>query len=481
MKMDMPNSEFSGASASFFDPKNEDASKLREEVAMFALNELLGWLNKKEAGDAEQVAIFDATNSTKARRDAVLRVISNHQLHKGGQVGVMFLESVCDDQELLEENFKQKVAHSPDFAGMSREDAIADLRERVKKYEAAYETIEDDDLSYIKVYNLSSKLLANQIYGRLSKSIVPALMMWHVGSRPIWFCRAGQTTSEESRIQTAISSLSLNSAESVSKESAVSNEFSRFTRGDTLGKKGLEFRDNLSRFVRDKGVQFMSDRSNKDYEPRLHAGTSVKLDTDSIRKLFDGSDTDSSNDDDDSDSEDDLIPSFPCKVMCSTMPRAIDTATWPYFLFQVEQYSNLNPLDKGDFSGLELEEIMSIHPQWYSELESDPYKTRFPGGESYHDLVNRLESCLIDMEQQVSPVLVVSHVSVIQCLLAYFRNTPVQKCTSIEVPLHTVIEMSPMKGAGWYETHYALGNVAEEGPPSDDDQLPPSPRPSPIW
>lgn len=398
-------------------------------------------------------------------------------------MGVMFLESVCDDEELLEENFKQKVAHSPDFAGMTQEDAIADLRERVKRYEAAYETIEDDDISYIKVFNLSSKLLANQIYGRLSKSIVPALMMWHVGSRPIWFCRAGQTTSEETRLQTAISSLSLNSVESVSKEGSTrSNEFSRFTRGDTLGKKGLEFRDNLSRFVRDKGAQFMSDRSNKDYEPRLHTGTSVKLDTDSIRKLFENDPgTDDSSNDDDSDLQDDMIPSFPCKVMCSTMPRAIGTATWPSFLFRVEQYSNLNPLDKGDFSGLELEEIMSIHPQWYTELESDPYKTRFPGGESYHDLVNRLESSLIDMEQQVSPVLVVSHVSVIQCLLAYFRNTPVQKCTSIEVPLHTVIEMSPMKGAGWHETHYPLCDVAEDCPPPVDDQLPPSPRPTPIW
>ena len=97
-----------GASASFFDPNNENASKLREEVALFALNKLLGWLNDK-VDDGEQVAIFDATNSTKARRDSILRLISNHQLHKGGQVGVMFLESVCDDEELLEENFKQKV------------------------------------------------------------------------------------------------------------------------------------------------------------------------------------------------------------------------------------------------------------------------------------------------------------------------------------------------------------------------------------
>jgi broad specificity phosphatase PhoE len=34
-------------------------------------------------------------------------------------------------------------------------------------------------------------------------------------------------------------------------------------------------------------------------------------------------------------------------------------------------------------------------------LKEDPYSTRFPGGESYEDLVQRLESSVVDMEQQV--------------------------------------------------------------------------------
>ena len=162
------------ASASFFDTNNADAKRLREEVAMFALRELLKWIEEPTCGD-ERVAIFDATNSTKERRDSVLRVISNEARTN---VGVVFLESLCDDIELLEDNFRQKVKHSPDFAGMTEDEALVDLKERVKKYEAAYETIDDDDVSYIKVFNLSSKVLANQIYGRMSKSILPALMMW---------------------------------------------------------------------------------------------------------------------------------------------------------------------------------------------------------------------------------------------------------------------------------------------------------------
>ena len=83
---------------------------------------------------------------------------------------------------------------------------------------------------------------------------------------------------------------------------------------------------------------------------------------------------------------------------------------------------------------------------------------RFPGGESYCDLIKRLTSVVIDMEQQVTPTLLVSHLSILQCLMAYFRNTPVERCMSIEVPMHTIIKFTPVRGGGWSETVIPLLN-----------------------
>ena len=57
--------------------------------------------------------------------------------------------------------------------------------------------------------------------------------------------------------------------------------------------------------------------------------------------------------------------------------------------FSACRYSNLNPLDKGDFSGMEMDEIKEGDPVWYQKLSDDPYQTRFPGGESYQ--VSRTE------------------------------------------------------------------------------------------
>jgi len=73
--------------------------------------------------------------------------------------------------------------------------------------------------------------------------------------------------------------------------------------------------------------------------------------------------------------------------------------------------------------------------------------------------MHRLTSVVIDIEQQVVPTLLVSHVSILQCLMAYFRNTRVEKCMEIEVPLHTVIKFTPVRGGGWSESHHPFYDV----------------------
>jgi hypothetical protein len=90
--------------------------------------------------------------------------------------------------------------------------------------------------------------------------------------------------------------------------------------------------------------------------------------------------------------------------------------------------------------------------------------------------MSRLTSVVIDVEQEVVPTLVVSHVSILQCLMAYFRNTRVEQCMSIEVPLHTVIKFTPVRGGGWSESHHPLyevdgGGLEKEGRPGSIGSL----------
>ena len=54
---------------------------------------------------------------------------------------MVFVESVCDDEAVLERNLMQKVTMSPDYRTMAPDAAIADLRARIRQYERQYESL----------------------------------------------------------------------------------------------------------------------------------------------------------------------------------------------------------------------------------------------------------------------------------------------------------------------------------------------------
>ena len=89
--------------ASFFDPKNEQATHMRDEIAMATLDELLDYI----LDHGGSVGIFDATNSTLERRKLVMERIRERA---GRELGVLFLESLCVDEQLLESNMRLKLS-----------------------------------------------------------------------------------------------------------------------------------------------------------------------------------------------------------------------------------------------------------------------------------------------------------------------------------------------------------------------------------
>ena len=223
---------------------------------------------------SDKVSILDATNSTTSRRNWLLSKLK----HRDSPIAVVFVESICDDEELLEDNFREKISISPDFKGMKYEDALKDLKLRVANYEKNYETIDDDATSYIKIYNLSAKLLANQIFGRMSKSIIPCLMAWNIGTRPIWLVRAGTTTNETSRA------------------------YGKTANRAKLNEQGIAFRSRLAGFIKDRSEKFWSEQLGT-HSLAIRRGGGV---------ISEGGTSGGE--------------SAGVKIMTSTMPRAIETA-----------------------------------------------------------------------------------------------------------------------------------------------------------
>lgn len=64
-------------------------------------------------------------------------------------------------------------------------------------------------------------------------------------------------------------------------------------------------------------------------------------------------------------------------------------------------------------------------------------------GESYHDLVTRLEPVIMELERSEN-VLVVCHQAVMRCILGYFLDVDSSDLPYYNCALHTVIKLTPV-------------------------------------
>ncbi|XP_041342374.1 6-phosphofructo-2-kinase/fructose-2,6-bisphosphatase-like, partial [Pyrgilauda ruficollis] len=134
------------------------------------------------------------------------------------------------------------------------------------------------------------------------------------------------------------------------------------------------------------------------------------------------------------------------KVWTSHMKRTIQTAEAlgvPY-----EQWKALNEIDAGVCEEMTYEEIQERYPKELALRDQDKYRYRYPKGESYEDLVQRLEPVIMELERQEN-VLVVCHQAVMRCLLAYFLDKSADELPYLKCPLHTVLKLTPVAYGEW--------------------------------
>lgn len=148
----------------------------------------------------------------------------------------------------------------------------------------------------------------------------------------------------------------------------------------------------------------------------------------------------------------DNIGDIPLTVWTSTLRRTIETASGlPYPKLT---WKSLDELDAGVCDGLTYEEIEAAYPEDYEARDNDKYNYRYQGGESYRDVVVRLEPVIMELERQEN-ILLVCHQAVLRCLYAYLNGLSQDELPYIKIPLHTVIKLVP-KAFGCEETRYTL-------------------------
>ena len=168
--------------ADFFDINNPEGERQRRAAAEAAVADMMKFF--KSGG---VVGILDATNSTKERRKWVLDAVT-----KEG-VEVIFVESLCDDEDLVMANIRDVKTTSPDYVGQDPDLAAQDFRNRIRNYEKVYKTInkdgDEDHLTYLKIMDVGKQVIINRIQDYLQSRIVYYLMNLHIRPRTVWLSR----------------------------------------------------------------------------------------------------------------------------------------------------------------------------------------------------------------------------------------------------------------------------------------------------
>ena len=336
---------------SFFDPNNPDGMNVRERCAELALEDITKWLKGKG-----QVGIFDATNTTRARRKKV-----RDHMEANGFTG-FFVESVCDDDEIIQSNILEVKVNSPDYQGVNPDEACQDFKARISHYKNFYEPISldhDHDMPFLKVIDGGKRFLMNRIESYLQSRIVYYIMNLHITPRSIYLSRHGES---------------------------MMNQQGRIGGDSDLSPRGWEYTKVLGKFVKDE------------------------------------------------------MPAD-LKVWISEMKRTNQTAK--SIERPIEQWKAINEIDAGVCEGMTYEEIQEKFPEDFARRDEDKFHYRYARGESYEDLVARLEPVIMELERQHN-VLVICHQAVARCLLAYFLDHSSEELPYLRVPLHTVVKLTPV-------------------------------------
>ena len=361
--------------ADFFAASNMSAREKREQIARETLFALFEWYDEEPAMPA--IGIFDATNSQLERRVWIQRVVTERY---GDRASVVFLCAECDDEVVLENAMRTKVRNSPDFKGLSEEAAIADLKRRIKHYEEVYEPVTDaEKVSYIKVMNLSSKVQASNIFGRVSCVVLPFVLAVNTSNKPI-FLTGLMPQPDPQYIE------GLATWVGQRYRLALDQQQRRRERG---GKED-EGRDRPELGFTCNGLKILTSTQ----PAAIAAAAAVQ----------------------------EAVESVAAAVAAAAASKGPGRQNNAPFTVSVSHVSALNPLlresgqDDGDLpaslsaNDLQATTTSNLHYK-RDRSRSFDFHERAAYGESYADLVRRLEGCALEVEAAVDPVLVIAHES----------------------------------------------------------------------
>ncbi|RHY27640.1 hypothetical protein DYB32_006651, partial [Aphanomyces invadans] len=280
---------------------------------------------------------------------------------------LLFIESICDDPELIAISINEMKLNSYDYAHYTLDQVVEDYHQRIEHYRDVYMPLEETErCSFIKVFiiDVGRQIFCNQVYGYLQSRIMFLMANLQLRPRPIWLSRHGES---------------------------VYNTQGLIGGDSPLSPWGVQYAEQLDKFI------------------QAHYPDDTQL-----------------------------------SVWTSTMTRTGQTVERIASHGRVVvKWKQLDEIDAGICDGMTYEQVAAQYPEEYRARKTNKLHYRYPRGESYQDVIHRLEPVITELMRLDRPVLIVAHQAILRVLYAYLTNKHPEECPTIDIPLHVVIQITP--------------------------------------
>ncbi|KLJ12457.1 elongator complex protein 2 [Blastomyces silverae] len=353
----------------FFVNASASSVLLRQKIVKKCREDIYHFLNHENG----QIAIYDAVNPIAAGRRSLAKEFAKHD------IDTLFIESLCDDERIIEENVLSVKISSPDYVGWDPKDAVKDYLARISARIPQFQTMNESELNYIKMINAGERMMINnRSFGYLHHRIVFYLLNLHIKSRHTYFVRAGTCLDPNS-----------------------------YKTDAPLSEQGLDY------------ARKMTERLLQHRESERQA---------LIAEQGDGADTE-------------LKPLMVwTSTRRRTVETAQFLLERGYKIRHRSQMSQLNP---GVCEKMSERRIRLEYPDEVAKHEMDPYHHRYPRAESYHDLAVRLEPIILELERERNDLLIIAHESVLRVLYGYLMACNAADIPFLSFPRDEIIEIIP--------------------------------------
>jgi len=360
--------------ASFYDAGNTEALASRSRACDAALDDLVQYMKL----DGVRLAVYDATNSRVENREKIVNRLKEEEI--GAKK--IFVETFVDDEQMLEENIRTVKLSTPDYKDVDPDEALADFMKRREMYRNVYQTLTEDEGSYVKIVNYK-KFEIHNVRGYLPLKVVHFIMNLHTLPRTFYFTRHGQSEY---------------------------NLLGKIGGDSGLSHNGLEYARRLAKYAKED----ICSGPDGSIPARLWTSTLQRtketaqfIEHDGFAHTFDNG----------------------------------DSINWVQM--RQNERRNLDELYAGTCDGMTYKEIEQVYPDEFSARQNDKLAYRYPRGESYMDVTLRLEPLAHDLERTREPLLIIAHQGILRILYAYFMGLTRAEAPYVKIPLNHVIILKP--------------------------------------